>query len=232
MKENNDLLQQYMLPWLLKESQAFEEFIKFGEKKTYQKGTIIVNQGEKVENIYYLNKGRVKVMLFTDLGEEKLLWYVSEGNILGDVPFFCKLPSYGAIIADEDCEVFVNDNNSLLKAIQSDPKIVNNMFISMAKRISLLINQVEDAAFNNPIIRISKLLYLLSKQFGQKCSSGTELNLTITHKEIATITGLHRVTVTNEINKLKKEGIIKIPKRGHLVITDIEKLYNYAFYIK
>lgn len=103
--------------------------------------------------------------------------------------------------------------------------------VIMSKKIQILTGQMKDISCNSPRIRINKLIYSMAKQFGENCRKGIELNLTITYKEIAFLTGLHRVTVTNVMNNLKKDGIINVPQRGKLIVTNIEKLYTNAFYL-
>jgi CRP-like cAMP-binding protein len=99
----------------------------------------------------------------------------------------------------------------------------------MSKKIQILTGQVKDISYNSPRIRVTKLIYSLSQQYGKDCSTGIELTINATYKEIAFLTGLHRVTVTNIMNDLKKEGIITVPKRGKLIITNPRKLYLETF---
>lgn len=223
--------QSEILPLLSGNYDTLEIFFKSGQKTILKKGNIIVNQGDMVQKIYLLNKGKIKVTLLADSGIEKLFWYAFPHTIFGDVPFFCRLPSNATITAEEECEILSHSYQSFFEGLNNNPDVVEFLLITMAKKIQILTGQVKDISFNKPNIRINKLLYSLSKQFGKECGSGTEINLLITHREIGFLTGLHRVTVTNILNKLKKEKIISIPKRGKIIITDMEGLYTKAFHL-
>jgi CRP-like cAMP-binding protein len=214
-----------ILPLLSEDHQYLKDFFEKGKKDFFKKGNIIINQGDTVKKIYFLSKGKLKITLLSDTGEEKLFWYAYPHTIFGEVPFFCKLPCNGTIIAEEDCEVSSHDFDSFYQILYKNPKVTEFFLTTMAKKIQILTGQVKDISYSNPSTRINKLLYSLAKQFGKSTDKGIELKLTITHKEIAFITGLHRVTVTNVMNKLKKDGIIEVPKRGKLIIIDLEKLY-------
>ncbi|MCF8011672.1 MAG: Crp/Fnr family transcriptional regulator [Clostridiales bacterium] len=228
----NLFTQLYLAPWLTSaEPDIFTKFIKLGRKKIYKKNTTILEQGNKVENIYYLNKGKIKVMLLSESGDEKVFWYTTESNIFGDVPFFSEMNANASIVAEEECEVYVFNKKQFLQVIQSETALAEHMLKMMAKKIKILIGQVQDIAFNKPDIRINKLLFLLAKQFSEEDENKTEIKLNITHKEIASITGLHRVTVTNVLNKIRQEDIIKKSQKGNIIINDIDELYKNAFYI-
>ncbi|MDK2824158.1 MAG: family transcriptional regulator, reductive dehalogenation system regulator [Clostridia bacterium] len=229
MTGSEDYVSSSLLPWIDIKAKNFKNFMNLGVKKIYKKNSAIVEQGEKTDSIFYLSKGKVKVLLLTTQGEEKLFWYASEGNIIGDVPFFHFYPSNASIIAEEDCEVYIYDRNTFLNILHTNPEFADYMLNIMARKIRVLVNQVQDISFNNPTKRISKLLYLLTEQFGRKSEKGTELKLDITHKEIASITCVHRVTVTNVLSNLKNEGVIKKSKLGTIIIIDKNKLHKYAF---
>lgn len=220
-----------ILPLLSGDDQNLQIFFESGKKQFLKKGYIIINQGDTVDRIYFLNKGKLKVTLLTDAGEEKLFWYAYRHSIFGDVPFFCKRPSNGTITAEEECEVTSYDYESFFKILYSNPKVIEYFLTAMSRKIQIMTGQVKNTSCNSPDIRINKFLYSMATQYGKSCKNGVELNLTITHKEIGFLTGLHRVTVTNVINKLKKEGAIAIPRRGRLIITDLEKLYAQAFHL-
>ncbi|MGF7184909.1 CRP/FNR family transcriptional regulator [Desulfitispora alkaliphila] len=219
-----------LLPWIDGQPESFKNLISMGSKKVFRKNATIIDQDDVSENIYYLHKGKVKVILFTTAGEDRLFWYASAGNIIGDVPFFHCLPSNAAIVAEEDCIVYCFSKTVFSEIIKNNPQFASYLLEAMAKKIRVLVNQLQDITFNDPTVRVSKFLYLLSQKFGQYCgSSSIELDLNLTHKEIASITGVHRVTVTNVFAKLKNQGIINKSKKGTLVILKPEMLYAYAF---
>ncbi len=78
--------------------------------------------------------------------------------------------------------------------------------------------QIEDAAFRTTKEKVCRVLL---------CLSGTEYvqyKTHFTHQEIADLVGVHRVTVTNTLQALKKEKIIHIANRGEITVVDREKL--------
>lgn len=220
-----------ILPLLRGDLQNLQIFFESGTKHVLKKDSTIISQGNMVERIYFLTKGKVKVTLLTDSGDEKLFWYAYPYSIFGEVPFFCKMPCNATITTEEDSECISHDYENFFRILYKNPIAMEYFLVTMSKKIQILTGQMKDISCNSPSTRINKLIYSMAKQFGKSCRKGIELNLTITYKEIAFLTGLHRVTVTNIMNNLKKDGIIIVPQRGKLIVTNIEKLYTNAFYL-
>jgi CRP/FNR family transcriptional regulator len=62
------------------------------------------------------------------------------------------------------------------------------------------------------------LLVLLSQEHGKKTSEGTLLNIKLTHQDIADMAGVARETATRVIDKLNKDGEIKVLKSRFIVL--------------
>lgn len=224
--QNKDSPKPYVLPWLKNETtEFFEQLKKHGTRAYYKKNSVIINQGETVNRFYFINHGLVRVVCLTELGEERLFWYSGPKTIFGEVPFLCKLPCHATIIADKDCEVYIHNEASFQKIIECYPSVTRNLINFLAYKIQILTSTIHDF-YNNPEERVCKLIYALCLEFGTKTIKGIELSFKVSHKDIGFITGLHRVTVTNVLLKMKKQGIIETPARGKLIVINLQKLKN------
>src|SRR3954451_15019183 len=50
----------------------------------YRKGQVVFAQGDPAETIYYLQKGRVKVVVVSELGKEAVVGLVEAGQFFGE----------------------------------------------------------------------------------------------------------------------------------------------------
>ena len=66
--------------------------------------------------------------------------------------------------------------------------------------------------------RLKQLLVLLQHEVGQPTSSGTRLNVRLTHQQLANAIGTTRVTVTRLLGQLKQEGWLAIDTKRHIVL--------------
>ena len=55
---------------------------------------------------------------------------------------------------------------------------------------------------------------------------GYNLNIKFTHHEMASLTGLSRVSVSNIISDLSSRGILK-KENGYLIVKDINAILSY-----
>ncbi|WP_240842312.1 Crp/Fnr family transcriptional regulator [Acidaminobacter sp. JC074] len=209
---------------------VLQSLLHFADQKTIKKGAYLSRQGQASDAFYYLSKGQVKVQLVTAEGKEKTLWYTLAGNILNDVSFFHHHPTNASIIANEDCEVYEFNRVTFQEIIKKHPELAEEMLTSMSKRIRVLVHQLETSAYLKPITNVCRLLYPFSEKYGKKLGNETHIHLELTHTEIASMTSLHRVTVTKVLSQLEKEGVLDCSNRFDICIKAPEKLRIYAAY--
>ena len=65
-----------------------QEFLaKVGAGKTiskYRKGQIIFSQGEAADTVFYIQKGRIKVVVLSDQGKEAVVGILEAGQFFGE----------------------------------------------------------------------------------------------------------------------------------------------------
>ena len=80
--------------------------------------------------------------------------------------------------------------------------------------------------FNKSIKRLADTLLRLSYQDSTKKDDKTVLNRIFTHQELAELIGCSRITVTNDLNELKKRKLITV-KNKEISIDNLKNLENY-----
>jgi CRP-like cAMP-binding protein len=86
-------------------------------------------------------------------------------------------------------------------------------------------SQIEVLTFHNADARIRTALYHLSLKRGVRTKSGTRIDLKLTHKELADMTGISRETATRVLSALQSDGILSVQSR-HFILTDPEQLVD------
>ena len=67
--------------------------------------------------------------------------------------------------------------------------------------------------------RLRYLLQFLKQEIGQPVENGTRLSVRFTHEELASACHTTRVSITREIGKLKKHGLITFDFKSHIILT-------------
>lgn len=207
-----------LIDTLSSEEQAL--FTKAGIRCHYEPGSTIVQVNEYVDRIIYVAEGLIRSIVFSSDGTEKTVYYTDRFVALEC--FFHSQPCGYSAIAYNDVvayEITRSDAEMLL-----DNRAICMMFLKvLSSKCRVLGWQVNNLTLASPLGKVCRMLccYFTSEE------SGRIINLT--HQEIASITGLHRVTVTKTINLIKDMNIIYVDKHGHISIRDWNKLKEIGF---
>jgi CRP-like cAMP-binding protein len=167
-------------------------------------------QGEVPRHTYIIVEGIVKVYDIDPSGDEKIINFFSTGDILPLAWQFDKAPvSLYYYDAFSECTLIKIPRDELNEILDANPDFVREMFDHYVNSFisSLLeINALEQSKSNDKIIHM--LQYLLMRFPGIKKGEWQQINLRITHQDLAGMTGLTRETTSTELNKLRRKGAV------------------------
>ena len=125
----------------------------------------------------------------------------------------------------ESSEIYYIQRDDLMKLIKKTPSIAFMLIRALIRKIRLLAFQLEDLSFLDAQKRVAHILLTLGHELGVRKEDGLHIQKGITHNDLAQLTGLSRVTVTNVLNYLERLHIIR-KRRCMLTIIDQERLAN------
>lgn len=184
--------------------------------KLWPKQKMIYLQGEAAAAFYYLKKGRVKIFLSSENGNEKTLTILSSGSIFGEAAFFDGLPRVSSARAVTASEIVAIDRPSLMSCFRREPELAMALLQYLSKTVRMLSGQVDGMAFLQADQRIAQILLRLSSQ-SNPCTAHC------THEELGSLAGVSRVTVSRTLTAFGKKGWIKTGYRS-VLIRDPEAL--------
>ena len=83
--------------------------------------------------------------------------------------------------------------------------------------------KIESLVFKDARTRIVDFLREMAEEKGQKVGFEMMIKNHLTHKDIASLTGTSRQTVTTVMNELREKNLINFDRR-RILIRDLEKL--------
>jgi CRP/FNR family transcriptional regulator len=193
-----------------------------GTVKKFAKNAVLVYSGERIEQLMFLHKGLARFVDTGKDGTERTFGYYTAGCFLAEPAFFHRQPVLYDIRLLEEAEVRFIDRQHLPRILER-PQLMLFLMTSTALMSRILAMQIEDAAFRTTEEKVCRTLVCLSGK------EHTPYKPHFTHQEIADLAGVHRVTVTNTLAALKKEGIISFRPRGGITVIDREKLWRRTF---
>jgi CRP-like cAMP-binding protein len=187
-----------------------KEFLaKVGEGKTivrYRKDQIIFTQGDPADTIYYVQKGRAKVVVISEQGKEAVVGILEAGQFFGEGCMNGHSIRIATTTAMEECLVTEITKEAMLATIHSEPKFSEMFMAYLLTRNSRIEEDLIDQLFNSSEKRLARLLLLLAN-FGKE-GSPQPIAPNISQETLAEMIGTTRSRVSFFMNKFRKLGFI------------------------
>lgn len=224
---------QYQLPYFENLCPSWENIAHLGVRHAFQKGSQIIGLEAAVDGVYFVRKGLVEILLYTTRGPEKVLFYVGSGCIFGEVSCFVSGGSGEASVrARTDCDLYFFSRELIEGLIASlYPHLLIELIRASAYKIRMYGVLLQDSLNNDIFTRVCKMLvYLVRFKAAEHTIAPKQVDVQpgLTQTDIARLLGVHRVTVTKAISRLKEMGIICCYTKKSLVIADFPALLNLA----
>ena len=178
--------------------------------RNYRKGQVILHQDDQNNSVFYIEKGYVKVYDVTDSGHEKLLLILGPQDIFPlDIGFDNKQVNmyYYEAMSNVETKIFSIEN--LLEVASTNHAAANTLFRYYAEITKKLMSRLQVIESTNANSKILNTLPYIIQSCGKEILPNIyKLHLKLTHQDIANMAGLARETVSSEIKKLQKSGII------------------------
>ena len=199
-----------------------------GKKRCCKKDSLVIGNGELIDQLYYLYSGRLRLSKVMPDGTEKIVWYLDSGNLFGEIAFWDKKPLEGIFVAVEECLVFSFSRDCIRQNIMRDHlNLVENMLEGLANKARVLATQASD--ITSVKSRLCKLLIYMAEREEETARDQRILcRQGLSQQELAGLLGVHRVTLNHTMAQLKKEGIIESVGKGRITIADYTKLIQSA----
>src|SRR5690625_4663112 len=121
------------------------EILKKSSQMTFKKGEIIYMEGDPLEYLYIVHKGRVKVYQLFESGKEQLLRILETGEFMGELALFTEkvLDSFAeAIEKTEICAIHKSDFEEIMKSHPAIPMKILSEFSTRLEETEYLVGQL------------------------------------------------------------------------------------------
>ncbi|WP_258103763.1 Crp/Fnr family transcriptional regulator [Marinoscillum sp. MHG1-6] len=190
----------------------------------YKKDEHIYFQDAASDTIYMVANGRVKIGSNVDGDKEIVNAILTKGEIFGEMALTGEgKRSDFAQAMDNDtrvCPMTIEDLQGLMK---DNKELSFKLFKIIGLRFTRMKRRIEALVFKDARTRIVEFLRDTAIEKGQKVGFEMMIKNHLTHKDIASLTGTSRQTVTTIMNELREENIINFDRR-RILIRDMEKL--------
>ena len=193
----------------------------------FRKGETLFCQGDAVRHVYVVEDGRVRLMLLSAAGHEKHLAIVGTKGMVGECSAFLDGCHSVTAMASSDVVARQVGRTQLFDAMQRHPVCLRQVLWLSNVKLRILANQNLLLSQATAAQRVAHHLVQLAATYGRAVDGGTLIGVAFTHQEMANITGLSRVMVSNVLIQLQEQGLTDKSKL-HCVIRDMRGLRQRA----
>ncbi|MBK3665073.1 Crp/Fnr family transcriptional regulator [Bradyrhizobium diazoefficiens] len=193
------------------------------ERRLARKHSTIFRQGEPQKGIYLLLSGGVRVFYIAPSGREITRAYWFAGNFIGGPDVFGSAPHMWSAVATRDTSLIFIAGATLRTLCERIPNLAIGLIEAMAfkgRSYSAIAQMLGTRSANERMIQV---LLLLTEMYGSGRECGTDIDVPITHEEIAHMVGATRQWVTKGLKRLQADGLIDAG-RGKLVVHKVDAL--------
>ena len=167
----------------------------------------------------------MKLVSLSEKGTQTILYILKPGDVFGELLLAHGKRSFTAI-ALEDVRVTLISRQRFSSLLSSVPAIALNFIRLLSKRLMKVEKELAEFGHTWSYHRLAKVLLELSEQHGMETSTGTLIELRLTHEDLANLIGTSRETVTTQLNKFERMGILHRLRRR--VVVDRPRLLKFT----
>lgn len=187
--------------------------------KDYGKRQVIFEPEDK-DKVFILKTGKVEIYQLTEDGKKIIVDVLGPGNVFGDLGI--DEPNELFVEASTDSFVCVMGKSEFFKMVSDKPQIANSLVRELFSKVVESEKQVAALASDNLLTKVKNLLIRLAKKHGELKDDQVTITTKFTHEQLSQMLGISRPTMTELLNKLEKDGIIK--REGKLISYHPQKL--------
>jgi CRP/FNR family transcriptional regulator, cyclic AMP receptor protein len=179
----------------------------------------IYRAGEQADSLYAIVKGRIKLCrLEPNSDREAVIDILPQGSLFGDSALYSSAGRReNCAVAYEPCTLLKIPAREFKAAMAQEPHLHEYTFRLIGQRLERAEQRLADFALNAIPARLDRLLADFSHRYGVRESEGVLIDISLPHREIASIVGSTRESVTVRLNAMRREGTIEFVNRRILV---------------
>lgn len=190
-----------------------EAIAKQAVTKTFPKGNIVINEGDRTDSLYVILSGKVKVFLTDENHKEVIVDIQRVGDYFGELALLDEAPRSASVMTMEPCTFLVVSKSAFDRYLTNNPEVALNVMKGLAGRLRATTENVRSLALLDVYGRIARTLLQLARREGED----NVIDQKLTHQDLANMVGASREMVSRIMADLARGGYIKVEGKSIVV---------------
>ena len=185
--------------------------LSFGKRiLTLRKNQVVFSQGEPADALYYIQRGKVKLVVVSFAGKEATLSVMGKGEFFGLGSLQQRSLRLATATTLEPAVIVRIERDIMQRELRSHPRLSEVLMTQLLSRTLTLQKDLCTHIFDPSEKRLARVLLKLSR-LGEESQQQVAMPK-ISHDTLATMVGTTRSRITYFMNKFKKLGFIDYGK--------------------
>ena len=187
---------------------------KSSRRLQYPKRSIVFQEGDPGDFLLVILRGRVKVVLLGDAGQETIVANLEPGEFLGEVALLDDAPRSATVMTMKDTEFLQISRGPFLALLKDRPAIAMKIMGHLAGALREANEQIRTLSMFDAYGRIIRCLLGIARKHGQ--TEGTRLLIRPkpSFQELARMIGCSRETVSRAVKALEQAKYLTAVEGG------------------
>lgn len=178
--------------------------------------TVVLNAGDRTDNIYFVLSGALKVQISDEEGREVILSMLGPGEVFGEMGVLDDHPRSATVLAVESSEVALIGKEDFKHCLAENPDVSLFIMRNLTKRLRLANRNIESLALLDVYGRVARLLL----EAAETVDGRKVVTHKLTKQDIAKMIGASREMVSRVMRDLTAQGLI-LEHDGQLILLDL-----------
>ena len=176
-------------------------------KLEYRSEAVIFSQGDTADSIFYILRGKIKIVVTSKQGREAVVALLGEGNFFGEGCLIAQPLRLATAVSIANATVIRVKKAEMLRLLHAEPDFAEVFTVHLLTRNSRVEADLADHLFNSSEKRLARALLLLAN-FGKE-GRPEPITAKISQGTLAEMIGTTRPRVSFFMNKFRKLGFIE-----------------------
>lgn len=191
---------------------------KLGIARSYGKNIVVLQQGDRTDQIYVVLSGRLKVFLSDEDGKEIIVDTLGAGEFFGEMALDGGARS-ASVMTTEPSRLSVLEREHFRKFLSENPDSAHDLIVMLFRRMRQLTRMVGSLALLDVYGRVARLLLdNASEEDGRKIVA-----VRMTQGEIARRVGTTRETVSRILSDLREGNYLQMEDSRIVILQNLPK---------
>ena len=173
----------------------------------YQKGDVVFTQGDPADAVFYVQRGKIKIVVTSEQGKEAVVAILGTGAFFGEGCLVAQPLRLATASAIAESAVMRLPKSEMVRLLHKEPTFGEIFTAHLLTRNSRVEEDLVDQLFNSSEKRLARTLLLLAN-FGKE-GRPEPIQAKMSQETLAEMVGTTRSRVSFFMNKFRKLGFIE-----------------------